>query len=118
MLAHCLHFSHGGHSPTCYDIHTHIHQKKHMDSGIVQRETRAMYQGQGLSNIVQVLPHFVEDVRLTGYGSIFMQQRELGDLGGVIQQYKVHKEFLRDEGFLWKVTVQRPDCAVSFVHRS
>jgi hypothetical protein len=89
-----------------------------MDSGIVQRETRAMYQGQGLSNIVQVLPHFVEDVRLTGYGSIFMQQRELGDLGGVIQQYKVHKEFLRDEGFLWKVTVQRPDCAVSFVHRS
>lgn len=76
---------------------------KFMSGGYAQREVKAMLQWQDHPNIVCIIGHDLKDSARLGYGSIFMQQCELGDVEGVIEQYFRRRERLADEGFLWKV---------------
>ncbi|KAH3976369.1 hypothetical protein HBH98_130590 [Parastagonospora nodorum] len=78
--------------------------KKDCDKGLADRELRPMLQCQNHFNIVQYRAEDFSDYRRIGYGSIFMQYCELGDISGLIKQYTAHKSFLPDEGFLWKLT--------------
>jgi hypothetical protein len=63
------------------------------------REMRAMVQCEGHPHIVSIFAH-----DLSGpYGSLFMQQCELGSLDSLILRFVDRRARLPDEGFLWKV---------------
>jgi len=76
---------------------------KAMKGGYAQREVKAMLQWRDHPNIVCIAGHNLKDSARLGYGSIFMQHCELGDVEGVIEHYMRRKQRLADEGFLWKV---------------
>jgi serine/threonine protein kinase len=62
------------------------------------REMRAMIQCEGHPHIVSIFAH-----DLSGpFGSIFMQQCELGSLDSLILRFVERRAKLPDEGFLWK----------------
>jgi serine/threonine protein kinase len=71
-------------------------------AGYALREIRIMIQCWGHPNIARIKSHDLNYSTL-GYGSIFMQNCELGSLDGLIRRYSAAKERLPDEGFLWNV---------------
>ena len=87
--------------------------KKHCDASLHLRELLPMRQCQTHWNIIKYRAEDFTDYRRIGYGSIFMQYCELGDISGLIKQYTAHKSFLPDEGFLWKVL---SDMATALCH--
>jgi len=77
--------------------------RKIISCGLAQREVKAMQLWIDHPNIVRIVGHALKDASRVGYGSIFMQHCELGDVDGLIEQYSKRHERLPDEGFLWKV---------------
>jgi len=73
-----------------------------IQSGYGERQVKIMYQCWGHPNKFRNKASDL-DYRRLGYGSIFMQNCELGSLDGLIKRYAAHKERFPDEGFLWKV---------------
>ena len=74
----------------------------HIKNGCAAREVSAMIQFHSYPYIIRYKSHDL-DYRKLGYGSIFMQRCELGSLEDLIRRYQAKKEYLADEGFLWKV---------------
>jgi hypothetical protein len=76
--------------------------KKAINDGYGDREVRLITQCWGHPDTIRLKASDL-DYKILGYGSIFMQNCELGSLDGLINKYVAHKERLPDEGFLWEV---------------
>jgi serine/threonine protein kinase len=83
-----------------------------INSGYTCREVRAMLQCSKHPNIIRIHAYNLNYSR-SGYGSIIMQQCELGSIDGLITNYSQRKQYLPDEGFLWKVFW---DVSLAFCH--
>jgi serine/threonine protein kinase len=70
--------------------------------GHVQREIRMMRLCTSHPNIVSLIDYDLSHTRLK-YGSLFMQRGELGGLDALITRFRHARQFLTDEGFMWKV---------------
>ncbi|KAH8725983.1 kinase-like domain-containing protein [Phaeosphaeriaceae sp. PMI808] len=101
----------GGHNRGVYLMKHKPSGKKYVEKrigaraiseGLAAREVRAMVQCTNHPNIISINTFDLKFSRV-GYGSIFMQHCELGSLDSMISRYASKREYLPDEGFLWKV---------------
>jgi serine/threonine protein kinase len=76
--------------------------QQHVQDEYATREKDALRQCGDHPNIVSLICYDF-DCSILGYGSIYMEQYELGSLDGLITRYSQHGKLLDDEGFLYKV---------------
>jgi serine/threonine protein kinase len=69
-----------------------------INSGYACREVRAMLQCSKHPNIIKIHAYNLKYSR-SGYGSLTMEQCELGSLDGVIANYSQRKQYPSDEGW-------------------
>ncbi|KAF1918821.1 kinase-like domain-containing protein [Ampelomyces quisqualis] len=70
--------------------------------GEIHREIRIMRQCRNHPHMVNIIDYYL-DIRRFDYGSVFMQQGELGSVDALIGRYRSRRQYLVDEGFAWKV---------------
>jgi serine/threonine protein kinase len=76
--------------------------QEHIQLGYATREKDALCQCGDHPNIVSLICYDF-DCSLLGYGSIFMEQCELGSLDSLITRYNQRGKLLDNEGFLYKI---------------
>lgn len=68
----------------------------------IHREIRIMRRCRNHRHIVNIVDYDL-DIRHFDYGSVYMQQGELGSVDALIDRYRSRRQYLPDEGFAWKV---------------
>jgi hypothetical protein len=82
-------------------IEKRIHRSAIIECDI-HREIRIMRQCCNHRHIVSIVNYDL-DIRQFDYGSVYMQQGELGSVDALIGRYRSRGQYPPDEGFAWKV---------------